>query len=130
MVPSVFEMCTTETIAVDSSISSRAWSMSRVPSSSTRMYRTSAPVRLLICCHVTSDAWCSISVRTTESSGPNSDKPHAYATRFIASVVFFVKTTSSLPAAPMNSATRSWARSYATDASWLRWWIPRWTFEL
>jgi hypothetical protein len=81
------------------------------------MYRSSAPVRLHTCCQGTSEAWCSIAVTTTESSGPSVRSPHPCATRFIDSVVFFVKMTSSRPAAPMNEATASCAASYASEAS-------------
>ena len=60
--------------------------------------------------------WCSISVMSTRSPGPTLVRPHEYATRLIASVTFFVKTTSS-NSAFSRAATVRRASSKAAVAS-------------
>ena len=71
--------------------------------------------------------WCSISEITISSPGPSRNRGspprptlalrNEYATRLIASVEFFVNTTSSGDVAPMNAATFARAPSYASVAS-------------
>ncbi len=54
--------------------------------------------------------WCSICVTSTRSSEPTFARPHAPATRLIASVALRVKTVSP-GVEPANAATRSRALS-------------------
>ncbi len=95
IVPSVFEtrlFATTLTLPSRASPSSASsWSS---PRSSIGMWRKLAPVRCAMNCHGTKFAWCSSSVITTTSPGPRLSRPHAYATRLIASVALRVKTIS------------------------------------
>ena len=55
---------------------------------------SSAPVFPAMYCHGTKFEWCSSSVTTTRSPGPRFERPHAYATRLIASVALRTKMMS------------------------------------
>src|SRR5437016_2657917 len=74
-------------------------------------------------------AWCSICVIRTASPGPTFARPHAYATRLIASVAFLVKIVVSR-CAPVKAATRARAWSKAASASCASAYTPRCTFAL
>ena len=67
-------------------------------------------------CHGTKFEWCSSSVTTATSPGPRLSSPHAYATRFSASVALRVNTISRDAGAFRKAATFSRAVSYASVA--------------
>ena len=88
---------------------SRSWprlARSSWPSAPTPIQRSSKPFSAAMMCQGTMLAWCSISVITTASPGPRLAPPHDRATRFIASVTFFVNTISSADGAFTNRAIR------------------------
>jgi hypothetical protein len=68
-------------------------------------------------------------VISTASPARTFARPHAYATRLIASVAFFVKIVV-CGSAPTNAATRLRAPSYAASASCASAYTPRCTFAL
>ena len=80
------------------------------------MCANSAPCRFAMYCQGTKFEWCSSSVTTTTSPGPRLSSPHAYATRFSASVVWRVKITSRAEGAFRNARTFSRVPSYAAVA--------------
>ena len=111
-VPSTLETQASETTLVRSlmSPSRSAASRSSRPSSVMSNQRSVAPVRPQTICQGTRFEWCSRTETTTSSPGP-SRAPSVPAARLRASEAFFVKTTSSGPAAPMNPAIRARAPS-------------------
>ncbi len=76
-------------------------------------------------CQGTMFEWCSISVMSTSSPGPTLVRPHAYATRLIASVALRVKMEVSA-SQPTNAAIRSRAVSKASVDSLASSYTPRW----
>ena len=88
----------------------------------------SAPVRFATYCHGTKLEWCSSSVTTTTSPGPRLERPHAYATRFSASVALRVKIDLALRGALMKRAIFRRAPSKAVGRALRGAYTPRWTF--
>ena len=129
MVPSVFEtrlFATTFTFPSRASPSSASsWSS---PRSSIGMLRKLAPVRCAMYCQGTKFEWCSSSVMTTTSPGPRLSRPHAYATRLIASVALRVNTISFSDGALRRPATVRRAPSKPSVARSASRYTPRWTF--
>ena len=116
IVPSALETWENATIRVRSD-SSRSYSSSITwPLSSTGATRRRAPVAWQSCCQGTMLAWCSSQVIRISSPGPTFARPHAWATRLIASVVPRTNTISSLQEACRKRATFSRASSYASVA--------------
>ncbi len=70
--------------------------------------------------------WCSISVMSTSSPAPTFERPHAYATRLIASVALRVKIEQS-DGQPRKAAIRSRAPSNSSVASRPSSYTPRCT---
>ena len=114
-VPSTLDWCVNARTFVRSVSSESRSVRSRVKSSAMGIQRSLAPVRRASSCHGTRFAWCSISVtrisspsRTRRCSGVEaSPSPSERATRFSASVAFFVKTISCAEGAPRKAASRS-----------------------
>ncbi len=69
--------------------------------------------------------WCSISVMSTSSPSPTLSRPHAYATRLIASVALRVKIEH-CGSQPTNEAIRVRAASNASVDSRASSYTPRW----
>ena len=97
-----------------------------------RRMRRVAPLRLAACCQGTRLAWCSRPLTMISSPGPMAavrpsrpcTKP--WVTRFSASVVPLVNTSSCACVAPTKRLTVSRAFSNTSVARWLRVCTPRW----
>ena len=127
IVPSEFEICVKANNFTSGVSSAGNCSSSRVPSSRTGTKRSRAPVRSANNCHGTRLLWCSITVSRITSPSRINLSPHACATRLMLSVVPRVKMISSALAAPIYSATRRRAFSYASVARELSVCNPRCT---
>src|SRR6266851_5669072 len=91
---------------------------------------TSAPTSVASCCQGTKSEWCSRTVVTMRSPRLMLSRPHAYATRFKASVALRTKMTSRSLGALMNRATFARASSNAAVVRSLNLYTPRWMFAL
>ena len=112
MVPSTLDMRLNVTsLARPDSRCASSWSMSRFPSSSTPTYSSLAPFSFASSCQGTMLLWCSYSVVITASPSPTWGRPHAWAARFMASVVPRTKTSSETSRTPRNRATAARAPS-------------------
>ena len=131
IVPSTLPIPATQTIFVRSVITRSSESMSISPPSVIGSATIFAPVCMVWICHGMRFEWCSISEMTISSPSCRFARPHAYATRLMASVHDLVKTISrEPPGALRNSATFVRAPSYAAVDSAASSYTARWMFAL
>ncbi len=125
IVPRLFDTSEIDTILVRSVMSDSRPSRTRRPSSSISMYFNVAPVLAASSCHGTMFEWCSMTEIRISSPSPTWSRPHAVATRLIASVVPRVQIHSAALGALIQLATFSRAASNATVARLDSSWMPR-----
>ena len=89
-----------------------------------------APFSSASICQGTMLEWCSNCVRIISSPFWMFCLPHVCATRLIESVVPAVNSTSCSCSAFKKRCVVLLAFSYASVATWLRWWTPRWILAL
>ena len=130
IVPSEFDMCTTETSLVRGLMMESTSSRSRSPSPASGRNRSTAPRSFTSFCHGTRLLWCSMRVTTISSPGPMLSAAHVFAMRFMPSVVLRVQMMVSGSGAPMKRATLARASSYRSVASMLSACTPLWTLAL